>query len=186
MIHKVVKSNYFLKFEEEDIKNIKNSCLHLPYTEQKISYEDDKQYRLTSIAYPNHLDAENYSKVSGIIQKYLQKYNDIYFNYDLDGHLDIQLLKYYPNGNYKWHCDYGSSHIEGSVRKLSLSVQFSHSSDYGDGELELINQYGQHIFLGKEYGDTVIFNSKTPHKAHSVSFGIRDVLVVWATGPEFR
>jgi len=186
MTHKVVKSNYFLKFEDKDIESIKNYCSQLPYTEQKVTYEEDKQYRLTSIAYANHLDAEIFSKVNEIIQKYLQKYNDIYFNYDLDGNLDIQLLKYYPNGNYKWHCDYGSSHIEGSVRKLSISVQFSHPSDYEDGKLELINQYGQHIFLGKEYGDAIIFNSKTPHKAHPVSSGIREVLVVWATGPEFR
>ena len=186
MTHKVIKSNYFLKFEEKDIKDIKQYCSNLPYKEQKILYEGDEQYRFTSIAYPNHLDAETFSKVSAIIQKYLQKYNDIYFNYDLDGNLDIQLLRYYPDGNYKWHCDYGSSHIEGSVRKLSISVQFSHSSDYEGGELELINQYGQHVFLGKEYGDAIIFNSKTPHKAHSVSSGIRDVLVVWATGPEFK
>ena len=184
--HKVVKSSYNLKFKESDIVNIKKYCSELNYTEQCIPYEKDTQYRLTSIAYPNHLEPNLYNKVKKIIDEYINHYNDLHFNYVLDGNLDIQLLKYYPNGNYKWHCDYGSSHIEGSVRKLSLSVQFSHENEYKGGDLELINQYGQHVFLGKHYGDGIIFNSKTPHKAHLVESGIRDVLVVWATGPEFK
>ena len=79
----------------------------------------------------------------------------------------------------------------GKVRKLSVTINLSDSSDYEGGLLKF--DYGEHT--DKQYhvcneitpkGSMIVFPSYTPHCVTPVTKGTRYSLVLWSAGPPFK
>ena len=112
--------------------------------------------------------------------------NKKYYNYDLYGTFEIQLLRYTPGGQYKWHCDYGLSANPDGDRKLSMSIQLSDAWDYNGGELHILDWQNLQSTMSKEVGSVLVFDSRVAHKVEPITEGERYAIVAWAHGPQLR
>ena len=124
------------------------------------------------------------SPVEEIVVQSFMAFNNKYFQYDLSGTFEIQLLKYLDGSHYDWHCDYGNSN--GPVRKLSMTIQLTHHWEYNGCDVILKDWYNRSHNISKEIGSVTVFDSKVPHKVTPLTNGERIVLVAWAHGPELR
>lgn len=112
--------------------------------------------------------------------------NKEYYQYDLFGTFEVQILKYLTGCKYDWHCDYGvSENIDGD-RKLSLSMQLSAPWDYRGGELSIRDWHNRDTYMSSEMGNTIVFDSRVPHKVNPITVGERYSIVAWAHGPKLR
>jgi PKHD-type hydroxylase len=110
--------------------------------------------------------------------------NDQFFNFDLFGMAEgFQFTRYNaPTDYYGMHID---KILNGTVRKLSLTVQLSSPEDYEGGELAL--QIGKNAdIMPKELGKMVVFPSYVLHEVRPVTKGTRYSLVAWVTGKPFK
>lgn len=106
-----------------------------------------------------------------------------YFGFDLDGFGEAMQLTNYldsDNGMYGWHQDYNAN----ISRKLSVVIQLSSPNDYSGGTLQIMSS-GVHD-IKKQRGLLVCFPSYMPHQVTPVSFGNRQSLVAWISGPKFK
>lgn len=112
------------------------------------------------------------------------KLNAQFFNFDLLGFGEpLQLTNYdqSENGMYGWHQDYG-----GEVsRKLSLTVQLTHPSDYEGGDFEIFES-AKPKQARKQRGLILAFPSFTVHQVTPVTRGSRQSLVAWISGAPFK
>lgn len=87
------------------------------------------------------------------------------------------------NGTFDWHRDtpQTESDMMKSVRKLTICVQLSDSSEYSGGsfELEEVNTP-----LNQSIGNAIAFPSHLKHRVTPVTEGIRKSLVLWIFGPQ--
>lgn len=113
-------------------------------------------------------------------------FNDEYYNYDLYGTFEIQLLKYNVGGGYDWHSDYGISEHPTGDRKLSMTIQLSSHWDYNGGEVVINDWYNRITHMDKEIGNVMVFDSRVPHKVTKLTSGERYAIVAWAHGPKLR
>ena len=182
-IETMKSSSQQFNVKQKTLNELQSYFSNIKFEDHSLAHLDNKEYRSCELAHPNHY--EYYPRVEQIILRYFSYINYHYFQYNLNDYLEIQLIRYTIGGNYKWHCDYGGREIgDDGVRKLSLSLQLSDPKEYEGGELEIIDWSGSHFNMDKEFGAAIIFDSKTPHKAHPVTSGTRLVLVSWAHGPE--
>ena len=110
--------------------------------------------------------------------------NSQFFNFDLFGMAEgFQFTKYdAPTGHYGLHID---KCLNGTVRKLSLTIQLSSPEDYEGGELAL--QIGKEAdLMPKELGKMLVFPSYVLHEVRPVTKGTRYSLVAWITGKPFK
>jgi len=110
--------------------------------------------------------------------------NSQFFNFDLFGMAEgFQFTRYdAPTGHYGMHID---KMLNGTVRKLSLTIQLSSPDDYEGGELAL--QLGKEAdLMPKELGKMVVFPSYVLHEVRPVTKGTRYSLVAWITGKPFK
>jgi PKHD-type hydroxylase len=110
--------------------------------------------------------------------------NSQFFNFDLFGMAEgFQFTRYdAPTGHYGMHID---KILNGTVRKLSLTIQLSSPEDYEGGELAL--QIGKEAdLMPKELGKMVVFPSYVLHEVRPVTKGTRYSLVAWITGKPFK
>lgn len=117
----------------------------------------------------------------------LAEINRAHFRFDLtDFGERLQLTRYEGDeeGFYDWHVDRGHSPVS-RMRKLSLSIQLSHESEYEGGVLE-INAEGTVIAAPRDIGTAVAFPSFALHRVAPVTGGVRHSLVAWLHGPHFR
>jgi len=110
--------------------------------------------------------------------------NSQFFNFDLFGLAEgFQFTKYdAPTGHYGMHID---KMLNGTVRKLSLTIQLSSPEDYEGGELALQMSKESDI-MPKELGKMVVFPSYVLHEVRPVTKGTRYSLVAWITGKPFK
>lgn len=110
--------------------------------------------------------------------------NSQYFKFDLFGMCEgFQFTKYSaPGERYGAHID---KMLNGSVRKLSFSMQLSDPADYDGGDLKLITSE-EPITVSRERGYVTVFPSYTLHEVTPVTRGTRYSLVSWVTGTPFR
>jgi PKHD-type hydroxylase len=110
--------------------------------------------------------------------------NNQFFNFDLFGLAEgFQFTKYdAPTGHYGMHID---KILNGTVRKLSLTIQLSSPEDYEGGELALQMSKEPEI-MPKELGKMVVFPSYVLHEVRPVTKGTRYSLVAWITGKPFK
>ena len=112
--------------------------------------------------------------------------NNQFWNYDLDKIERLQFTQYLSeeNGTYHAHTDpmaWNNDHN----RKLSMSLQLSHPSEYEGGDV-LLHVSNQPVTIPKEKGMAVFFPSHTLHEVTPVTKGIRYSLVAWIHGPNLR
>ena len=113
--------------------------------------------------------------------------NSDWFRYDLVGFEGIQFTKYsYQAG----HADFYSSHIDilssnGTVRKLSFTIQLSDPDSYGGGDVVLYSSLIDSVSLSRAIGSISFFPSYTIHEVAPVTSGVRYSLVGWGRGPAF-
>lgn len=141
--------------------------------------------------------------ITGFIMHYVNKANNINFQYDLtglDGHM--QYTRYGPGETYGWHTDHGLPDLspkqevnsqEGLVvdttnyqRKLSFSLQLSEPDDYVGGNLQMIDNSDGLFVAPRTKGALIIFDSRTKHRVCKVKKGTRRSLVGWVMGPRFK
>jgi PKHD-type hydroxylase len=75
--------------------------------------------------------------------------------------------------------------VNGTVRKLSFTLQLSDPADYDGGELQLMNSKKPTI-ASREQGYVMVFPSYTLHEVTPVTRGTRYSLVSWVTGKPFK
>ncbi len=110
------------------------------------------------------------------------------WNFDAPYNEEIQYVEYGPGEKYDWHTDKELYLPEPGMRKLSVVLQLSKSSEFSGGGLYLKDAEHEPTkdSLLKEQGDVVVFPSFLLHKAAEVKTGIRKAVVLWATGPALK
>lgn len=110
--------------------------------------------------------------------------NSQFFNFDLFGLIEgFQFTEYNaPSGHYGKHIDITN---QGSVRKLSFTLQLTDPSEYEGGELCLYLG-GDPIVISREQGYVCVFPSYVLHEVKPVTKGTRHSLVSWVSGKPFR
>jgi|TARA_B100001741_G_C16404187_1_gene528419 PKHD-type hydroxylase len=126
--------------------------------------------------------------IAGILHNNMISANNDYFHYDLD-HFDsaIQVTKYEPGQEYKWHVD--QLHKEELMpRKLSISLLLN--EDFIGGELQLLDPTSRFtetpVTIPLTAGSMAIFPAWVVHRVKPVTSGTRYSLVAWMNGPQFR
>ncbi len=114
--------------------------------------------------------------------------NSQYWGFDLTGFVGDDMpwvMKYTGEvgGHNDWHVDIGR--LASASRKLGLSIQLSHGSDYVGGDLEFHNQEVDTEGL-RQRGTLAIFPAYWMHRVTPVTAGTRIALVGWVHGPSFR
>jgi PKHD-type hydroxylase len=141
----------------------------------------NESIRKSQIAWLNHIDIEfAFRKVTDAVLNI----NNQFFNFDLFGMAEgFQFTRYdAPNDYYGLHID---KNLNGTVRKLSLTIQLSSPEDYEGGELAF--QTGNKAdLMPKELGKMIVFPSYVLHEVRPVTKGTRYSLVAWVTGKPFK
>jgi len=120
------------------------------------------------------------------IVKTMVYFNNEFFQYDLSGTFEVQMMRYRPGDGFKWHSDYGLSEHPELDRKLSFSLQLSHPWEYNGAEIDIMDWYHQDHVVSKECGAFVVFDSRVPHRVRGLKDGERNAIVAWAHGPKLR
>ena len=115
--------------------------------------------------------------------------NARFFRFDLSGLASFQYALYggQGGGHFDWHKDYGRDPADPArePRKLTLSLQLSHPSDYEGCDLQV--RAGNQIDIApRTRGTLVAFPANVLHQVTPIRSGVRKALVIWAVGPEFR
>lgn len=97
---------------------------------------------------------------------------------------NIQLARYDESdrGFYNWHTDFADI---APRRKISISVQLSHSEDYEGGDLELLFSPLPYQ-AERSRGTFIAFPSFALHRVTPVTRGTRWSLVAWICGRRWR
>ncbi len=96
----------------------------------------------------------------------------------------IRVMRYALGGHYGlWHADVGPG--PAALRKISVSVELSRSTDFAGGKLEIFPA-DRYATGNSTQGDGVFFPSFLFHRVTPVTRGTRYALVNWASGPRFR
>ena len=148
--------------------------------------------------------------IAGFMWHYVTKANRENFLYNItniDGE-SMQYTLYGPGEFYDWHLDEGLStmykpqssgcrndpeiiqdfinvNVE-QVRKLSLIVQLSDPEDYDGGNVEIEDESGNSYILPRIKGTVAVFDSRSKHKVHPITRGLRKSLVAWINGPRWK
>ena len=72
------------------------------------------------------------------------------------------------------------------IRKLSATLQLSHSDDYEGGATQIRDWDNKIYTIPRERGSLVFFDSRLYHRACKVTSGLRKSLVIWAIGPRWK
>lgn len=117
---------------------------------------------------------------------------DVDIDYKIDG--CIQHITYNPGDHVGWHNDLMDVNIALSHprykdlktnRKLSMTVMLSDPSDYTGGEFIFDGAVKQRPKVeGK--GTTALFTTYTQHKVETINSGVRNILFIFMTGPQWR
>jgi PKHD-type hydroxylase len=172
---------------EEQCKAIIDSCernlqLHAGGTEDGRVHEELRSSEITWLT-PDGEHRWLFEK----IRDCMNSVNSDWFKYDLVGLEGIQFTKYASKAG---RSDFYSSHVDtlssnGTVRKLSFTIQLSDPESYGGGEVILYKSLIDSVALSKAVGSISFFPSYTIHEVVPVTKGVRYSLVGWGRGPAF-
>jgi PKHD-type hydroxylase len=185
-----VEAFYIFKLSEKNLKKFEDYIYELDeenFIHNEFGFNDEH----SGVVYEKYRDCEIHfldqeSDLSKIVFSIFDEVNTEFYEYDIEYKSEVQLIKYYPGGEYNWHCDYGLAPKKDSFRKLSISIQLSDPWEYTGGELELVDYGNRTHVLPKDRGIFVVFDSKVPHRVRPVTAGQRISLVGWANGPKLR
>jgi PKHD-type hydroxylase len=184
-------------FTEDELNDIEKYCDSFNaesaqlLRNQDASLGDVRKSKVYWFERENHLALDNlFNKLNLAIEKI----NDDYYNYDLNGYSSIQYTTYSGDelGQYDYHIDMSmGSNIDetqlkyGDSRKLSLSLILSDSDSYEGGKFTMQLNKNEHEMAQKR-GRILFFPSFILHKVHPVTKGVRKSIVAWVEGPKFR
>lgn len=128
------------------------------------------------------------------IRERLIGYNAHTENFNLNGHYQINILRYPVGGWFKKHKD---TQLDldhrlnlDSQRKISATVQLSNKKDYNGGELviqtEKTKEGSKGSPMSTKQGDIIMFPSYVDHQVNKVVRGERYSVVIWAYGPPWK
>ena len=72
------------------------------------------------------------------------------------------------------------------VRKLSFAMQLSSPDDYEGGNVQLLDESGKSYIMPRKKGSIMLFDSRTQHRVHKVTKGVRKSIVGWTVGPRWK
>ena len=172
-------------FTPEELYKIKQIGDNLPKQVASVGGGDKNEvsdYRKSEISWivDNNETTWLYSKIA----HYAKLANKEMWDFDIWGYHDtLQYTKYYGDGgHYDWHADLGPGL---SNRKLSVVLQLSDPNEYEGGELQ-INPGGNILTVPKELGLICFFPSFLLHRVTPLTSGVRNTLVTWLCGANFR
>ena len=144
--------------------------------------------------------------ISEIICAWIRQANkEAGWYYDLQIPEAVQYTRYLEGDQYEWHIDGNQDQhaarklvptaknpiplnitpfpeLQGTVRKLSATINLSDPQDYSGGELQ-IRCYDQlHVFNDAPKGSIVEFTSFIEHRVTPIPFGKRFAAVMWYNG----
>jgi PKHD-type hydroxylase len=112
--------------------------------------------------------------------------NESYFKFELWGFNEhLQFTEYTsPGGKYDSHVDRS---YNGVIRKLSIVLQLTDETTYEGGNFEIIDgPIDTPTVLSRKQGTLLAFPSYTLHRITPVTSGVRNSLVGWISGPQFK
>ena len=182
------------KFEDAGVDRKKGTTAEERITGKKPDMGLDKKARESKICWTNE------QWVYDLIWTYMMTANaKAGWNFDITYAESSQITKYMPGGFYTWHTDGGSDslsghkfdnndNLDGTVRKLSMTVLLNDTYDGGDFRFASYSK-GKHSVDTPpidKVGTVIVFPSFKEHKVDPVTKGIRYSLVTWFVGPPFK
>lgn len=172
-------------FNSEELNYLQNLAkksdeyAHVSGGQNGIVNEEVRRSKVTWLN--NNRDSEwIYKKISHVVSEL----NARFFRFSLTGFGEpFQITNYDSSyqGTYDWHQDFGSK----ISRKLSCVMQLTDPSEYEGGNLEIMTS-STPIKINKCRGLITVFPSWTLHRVSPVTFGSRQSLVSWISGPMFK
>ncbi|MDB5740180.1 MAG: hypothetical protein JWP16_1220, partial [Alphaproteobacteria bacterium] len=172
-------------FSQAELDALADHCDALVLEQAGLSGSEQNRIRQTKVAWVVRDAATEafYRRMEEVVLAL----NARYFRFDLSRLVTFQYAVYDGGGHFDWHKDYGRAAGEPGQepRKLTLSLQLSHGSDYDGCDLEV--RGGNEIDRApRERGALVAFPANVLHRVTPLTGGVRKSLVIWAAGPEFR
>ena len=176
---------YFFRsaFDDNEIELIKKISNQFPQENATIAQTGiHPEYRNSKISWiPYNQNTHWLYQKLGTLAK---KANQIW-QFDITGFGEkLQYGEYNSNdkGHYDWHIDIGTHQ---PYRKISMSIQLTHTDNYTGGELQF--HTAKRIKIApKDKGTVIFFPSYLCHQITPVTQGKRYSLVTWITGPPFK
>ncbi len=131
--------------------------------------------------------AENHDESAWVFDKLADiaaQLNAMYWGFDLSGLGErLQFTRYESDnaGTYGWHQDFGAQ----VSRKLSMILLLTDENGYEGGNVELFTGRKPEV-LPRGRGTLIAFPSWALHRVTPVSKGVRNTLVTWVSGSDFR
>jgi PKHD-type hydroxylase len=184
-------------FTDSELNDIENYCEKFDKERGLTPQPDDSlSIRNSKIAWFNR---EKHPELNFLFEKLnfsIEKINEEYYNFDLNGYESIQYTTYDGNNldNYGYHIDMNTDGYKnlddpllvfGDTRKLSLSLILSDSKSYVGGKFTIKISENDEIEIEQKRGRIIFFPSFFLHKVHPVTKGVRKSIVTWVEGPKF-
>jgi len=173
-------------FSKEELEKIYNDVAELPFQEATtFSNDGDKSVRSSSVKWiPQD---EKWEWLYNRLMELAVEANNKLWKFDLISAPElIQYTEYYASeeGHYDWHQDIGPN--EGSLRKVSITVQLSEADEYEGGDLQLWMGGNSVINSARGAGVVVVFPSYLMHRVSKVTKGTRRSFVLWIGGQHYK
>jgi PKHD-type hydroxylase len=147
-----------------------------------------EQYRIskTRFIFPNEDTQWMFDRYNVAIDKL----NQMYYNFDLNGFNELQFTEYRSadGGKFDFHCDihYGEppSYMY-EMRKLSIVLLLNDDFEGGEFQINTKNEVNPQTIQLKP-GTMIAFPSWVLHRVTPLTKGNRRSLVTWVLGPKFR
>jgi PKHD-type hydroxylase len=154
---------------------------------------NDPAIRKTSVNFIKDKD----NKVNKLAWHFLEEANKRKFHYDLKYFQEIQFAEYQKGDFFDWHQDTIESDENNELRKLSLTLVLSDPDTYEGGEFQFFNggrpmkgmgdRSGEQVAKDiKAKGSIVVFDSRDWHRVCEIQSGVRNSIVCWTVGDNFK
>lgn len=154
-------------------------------TQDGTTFSSPEQVSKARVSTVRWVDDNN---IRNILWEYIKTANLNAFGIDVYNRAELQYTEYYGTnkGHYDWHhdCDWYNPYMHD--RKLSITVQLSHESEYEGGNFEFDECENPNLEDSKKKGTVLIFPSYLRHRVLPVTKGTRKSLVAWFHGPRWR
>ena len=178
---------------ENELNDIESYCETFD-TKKGTTFDPDGGVRKSKVSWFSKVEHPKLHHLFNTLNVVIEKINDDYYNYDLNGYSTIQYTTYNGDeqGQYGYHIDMhtGSDMEElqlkyGESRKLSISLILSDSQSYEGGQFTMKVDESE-FEVEQKRGRILFFPSFILHKVHPVTRGFRKSIVAWVEGPKFR
>lgn len=173
-------------FSKEELDKIYKDVDQIPFQEATtFANNGDKSVRSSSVKWiPQN---EQWQWLYERLMELAAQANEQLWNFDLVSAPElIQYTEYYASeeGHYDWHQDIGPG--EGSLRKVSITVQLSEADEYEGGDLQLWTGGNSVMDSARGAGVVVVFPSYLMHRVSKVTKGTRRSFVLWVGGEHYK